>query len=333
MGDAPAGAGPVTPDAQAQRLIDAVEIAGRPDFSELTPAEARIAFDRSIEALGGGREELAAVAEGTLAGAAGPRPIRLYRPLAGPTPAPALLWMHGGGFVFGSLASYDGFCRALANRSQCTIVALDYRLAPEHPFPAGADDCLAAWRDLHARAGELGLDRDRLAIGGDSAGGSLAAGLTLAARAGGAPVPRFALLVYPGVGMDTSTESHRRFASGYLLTRRTIDWCYRHYTGGGPPPRDVRFAPLVAPDLSGLPPCCIVVAGCDPLHDEGVAYARRLREAGVAVELLDYASTVHGFMLFPGVLDVATEAIAAAGERLARALAVREMRALSPVRP
>jgi acetyl esterase len=214
-----------------------------------------------------------------------------------------LVWLHGGGHVVGTLDSYDALCRMLCMDAECIVIAVDYRLAPEHKFPAGVEDSYAALKWSFTHAASLGGDRDRVALGGDSAGGNLAAVCAILARDGKIGDLVLQLLVYPRTAAAEDSESHHRYADGHLLTRRTILWFHDHYRASGDDRRDWRYAPLDCPDLSDLPPALVIVGECDPLHDEGVAYADALRRAGNAVTLSDYPGMIHPFFSMGGALD------------------------------
>jgi acetyl esterase/lipase len=234
-----------------------------------------------------------------------------------------LVWIHGGGFVIGSLPSYDHVCRTLAERSGCAVISLDYRLAPEHPFPAGVEDCIAAVSWIAEHAGELGIDADHLAVGGDSAGGNLACVVTLAARDKGGPDIAFQLLVYPGTDLGRDAPSMTENASGYLLESNSLDWFVAHYLGDAELVDvidDWRASPIRAGDHAGLPPALVITAGFDPIRDFGERYAERLRGSGVAVELHRYEGMVHGFLSLPTVLDDGDAALTESAEALAKAL-------------
>jgi len=227
---------------------------------------------------------------------------------------PVLLYLHGGGFVIGSLDTHDSLCRQLALRSGAAVVALDYRLAPEHRFPTAVDDAWAALQWLHAHAATLGLDGSRLAVGGDSAGGTLAAVCALRARDQGLPLA-LQLLITPGTSAQGDTASRRLFANGFLLDAATIDWFFdqyidRHHRA------DWRFAPLNHESLEGVAPACVILAECDPLVDEGIAYADRLRAAGVPVALELVRGLTHDFIKMGRVLKEAGEAQQAAAEAM-----------------
>jgi acetyl esterase len=238
-------------------------------------------------------------------------PLRLYR---GATTSPddtlpALVYFHGGGWVIGDLDTHDSLCRHLANGARCIVVAVDYRLAPEHKFPAAVEDCFAATSWVAREAVALGIDRERLAVGGDSAGGNLAAVVSLIARDRGAPKLRYQALLYPAVDCGMTHSSHDRFAEGYLLTRPTMKWFYEHYLREPADIDDWRASPLRADDLSGVAPALVLTAGNDVLRDEGEAYARRLQEAGVAVQLRHFPDQIHGFLTMGKIIEAAQPAL------------------------
>jgi len=242
----------------------------------------------------------------SIPGPAGPIPVRIY----GHEPAaPVLIWFHGGGFVAGSIEAQDPVYRLLALRSGCTLLAVDYRLAPEHPFPAAVEDACAvlSWVTTHGR--ERGLDPARVAIGGDSAGANLATVAARRARDRGAVVPRFQALVYPVTDATMSRESYNTFAEGYMLTRRHMEWYYAQYLPPGTDPRNPDVSPLFAPSLAGLPPALVLTAEYDPLRDEGEVYAARLRDAGVDVSLTRCAGLIHGFFSMGGIVPAAYRAV------------------------
>jgi acetyl esterase len=297
-------------------VLDKIRRANRPPFYALSVPDAREAYVAASEILEVPRATLARVEDITLPAADGsPRPARLYAPSA--DTLPVLLYLHGGGFTIGNLETHDSLCRQLALRSGAAVVAFDYRLAPEHRFPAAVDDSWCAMRWLANHAHTLGLDGTRLAIGGDSAGGTLAAVAAIHARDVGLPL-RAQLLITPGTTAHADTPSHRMFASGYLLEAEGIAWFFDQYI-----PReqreDWRFAPLLADDLEGVAPACVILAECDPLVDEGVAYADRLRAAGVPVDLELYRGVTHDFIKLGRVLPEAHHAQAAAGAALRHA--------------
>ncbi|HEY0266276.1 MAG TPA: alpha/beta hydrolase, partial [Rhizomicrobium sp.] len=221
---------------------------------------------------------------------------------------PALVFMHGGGWTLGSLATYEPFCRELANACGMIVIWVEYRLAPEAPFPAAYDDTLAAWRWVQENYAELGADPARIMIGGDSAGGNLAAAAALALRGETGIQPWRQLLLYPCLDLSASLASHRRFADGYLLTAPLYAW-YRNNYMNGASPDDWRLSPLSAGDLSGLPPTVLLYAGFDPLRDEAAAYAMKLTMAEVRVETLYFADMIHGFLTMGGAIPAAHAAV------------------------
>ena len=231
--------------------------------------------------------------------------VRAYRPVSGEV-LPALVYFHGGGWTIGDLDTHDVLCRQLANGARCAVFSVDYRLAPESPFPAAVEDCLAATRFVFEKSGSLKIDVSRIAVGGDSAGGNLAAVVALHRQL---PLA-FQLLIYPATDQRCDTESHRRNAAGYLLTREGIEFFRRCYLPEKKHWADWRASPLLAASHAGLPPAFVITAGYDPLRDEGREYAERLAQAGVEVAYREYSDMVHGFLLFGGVLDTANTAVA-----------------------
>lgn len=297
-------------------VLDRIRRAKRPPFHTLTPAAARAAYEAGAEVLEPPRAPLARVENFEIPAADGTRlRARLYAPAHGRLPI--LLYTHGGGFVIGSLETHDSLCRQLALASGGAVVALDYRLAPEHRFPAAVDDTWAALAWLAANAAALGLDETRIAVGGDSAGGTLAAVAALHARDCGLPLA-LQLLITPGTTANADTPSHRMFAEGFLIDAATIAWFFDHYIDRAQR-HDWRFAPLLADDLDGVAPACVVLAECDLLVDEGLAYADRLRAAGVAVELELYRGLSHDFIKMGRALKEAGHAVAACGAALKQA--------------
>jgi acetyl esterase len=245
--------------------------------------------------------------------------VRIYVPRAAPS-LPATVYYHGGGFVLGDLDTHDALCRHLALRSESIVIAVDYRLAPEHPFPAAPEDACAAFAWVSANARELGVDARRIAVAGDSAGGNLAAVVAQRMRERGGAAPSFQLLIYPAVDLTRSFESHRRFANGFLLTEPMIDWFLASYLTNSSQMHDPNGSPIVTRDLSGLAPAHIVTAGFDPLRDEGEAYAEAMRAAGVPTTTRCYDSLIHGFVNMAGLVDAARHAIDDIAEVLRRAL-------------
>jgi acetyl esterase len=223
---------------------------------------------------------------------------------------PAIVYLHGGGWSLGSLATYEPFCRSLANTTGQIVIWVEYRLAPEAPYPAALDDTLAAWRWVQENHGELGADPARISVGGDSAGGNLAAVAALVLREQGGVMPWRQLLLYPCLDMSASLASHRRLADGYLLTASVYTWYRDNYVPAGVRRDDWRLSPLFADDLAHLPPAIILYAGFDPLRDEAAAYVMKLTLAGVAVEPLYFGDMIHGFLTMGGAIPAARAAIA-----------------------
>ena len=302
-------------DPQAKALLDVMP--PMPDFSTLDLALARA----GMALLDTGEPEAVAKVENrTIPGPAGEIPIRVYTPHER-GPLPGLVYFHGGGFVLCNLDSHDGICRSLANAAGCVVVSVDYRLAPEHPFPAAPEDCYAATQWVAKNGSELGIDVARLAIGGDSAGGNLTAVTALMARDRGGPVLRFQLLVYPVTDCAFDTASYRENAEGYLLTTGMMRWFWEKYLADPKQGAEAYASPLRAQNLAHLPPGLCITAGYDPLRDEGEAYAERLRKAGVVVETIRYPGMFHGFFGMTAQLDAARAAVAEAGAALRAALA------------
>jgi acetyl esterase len=299
-------------------LLERIERARRRPLYAMTPAEARATYERSAEVLDLPREPLRRVQDLLIPAADGtPLRARLYADTE--AAASGLLYLHGGGFVVGSLETHDSLCRQLARRSGGAVLALDYRLAPEHRFPTAVDDAWAALRWLHAHAAEIGVDVARLAVGGDSAGGTLAAVCALLSRDHGLRLA-LQLLITPGAVGRRETGSHRLYANGFLLDAATIEWFFDHAIEHAHRD-DWRFAPLHADDLEGVAPACVVLAECDPLVDEGLAYADRLRAAGVAVTLELFRGVTHDFIKMGRALPEATAALDAAAGALRAAWA------------
>ena len=305
-------------DPQAKLLIDQMASMGTPAIHAMSVPEAR-AFIDSLRAFNGEVDDVAHVENVTIPGPASDIPARLYRP-AGQTPFPLLVYFHGGGWVIGGVESHDGLCRTLANTAGCSVLSIDYRLAPEHKFPAAVDDCYAATAWAVARAAALGADPARVAVGGDSAGGTLSAVVAQLARDRKGPPLRFQLLVYPATDARYDTPSYRENATGYFLEQEDMRWFYDHYLRSDADRADPRASPLRAADLRGLPPALMITAEFDPLRDEGEAYADRLREAGVPVTLTRYGGMIHGFFGMWPLLDQGKQAVAEAATALRAAL-------------
>jgi acetyl esterase/lipase len=305
-------------DPQAQALLDQIVGSGLPPLNALSVPEARQAA-LALGGMAGAPEAVAGVTNRTIPGPAGDLPVRIYTP-AGTPPFPVLVYLHGGGWVIGNLDTHDGVCRGLTNAVGCMVVSVDYRLAPEHKFPAAAEDAYAATCWVAAHAAGIGADPARLAVGGDSAGGNLSAVVALMARDRGTPQLRYQLLVYPVTDAACDTPSYRENADGYFLTRDMMRWFWNHYLRSSADGENPYASPLRAGDFHGLPPALVMTAEFDPLRDEGEAYAARLRAADVPVTLSRYDGMIHGFFGMAGVVDRAQDAVKEAAARLRRAL-------------
>lgn len=308
-------------DPHASRLLAILKSARRPDPDSTGPAEWRQAF-AALMRLSGAPERVSFVEERFLPANLGALALRLYTPRGlDYALGPGLVYFHGGGFIAGSLETHDAFCRSLANAGGCRVVAVDYRVAPEHKFPTALLDCYRAASWVKAHASMLGIDRHRLAVGGDSAGASLAAIVCGMARA--APGPPFALqlLICPITDFAASQASRRALATGYLLEQRAMERELALYLPAGFNMADPGLSPLHLAELGGLPPACIHTAEFDPLRDEGEAYAERLKEAGVAVRHTCHSGMIHLFYAMGGAIPYARRALAAIGEEIRMALA------------
>jgi len=307
---------------QAQAFIDLLVQRGVPPTHTLTPAEARKFYRERRALTQPDPAEVAQVRELQADGPHGPIPLRLYRPLGSAASAllPVLVYYHGGGWTIGDLDTHDTLCRELCNGSGCAVVAVDYRMGPEHRFPAAVDDVLAATRWVRREAAALGVDAQRLAVGGDSAGGNLAAVVAIAARdAGDLPVA-WQLLIYPATDMRRIHPSHTTNGQGYVLTRDTIGYFHDHYIADAAQDLDWRASPLLREDLAGLPPALVLTAGYDPLRDEGLDYARALTAAGNRASYVCFERQIHGFITMGRLLDEANTAVALCAAELRRAL-------------
>jgi len=288
-------------DPQAQKVVDALAALNLKAFKDSTPAEARESM-RSRTAALGPFEEVAAVADHRVPVTGGEITVRVYRP-AGVGPHPVLVFYHGGGWVIGDLYTHDGICRSIVNAAGCAVASVDYRLAPEFKYPTPVDDSYAGLLWVVANATRLGLDAARVAVGGDSAGGNLAAVMALMARDRRGPRLLLQILVYPVTNYDFNTISYRENATGFVLSTEDMRWFWRHYLSREEQGREPLVSPLLAKSLADLPPALVITAGCDPLRDEGEAYAGRLRDAGVAVTLTQYSGMFHGFLRMTRILD------------------------------
>jgi len=307
-------------DPNLQTMLDQLASMGGPAMTEVSAPEAREMYKLMIAA-DAPPQDVASVEARSIPSASGDIPARVYRPASTPLgdPPPILVWYHGGGWVIGDLETTDGVARKLANRAQAIVVSVDYCLAPEHPYPAPVEDCWKVLEWVAEHGAELGGDPSRLAVGGDSAGGNLSAVMAIKARDAGIPL-RQQLLVYPAVDLTLSFPSIDENGEGYLLTKDSMVWFVNHYVGGNDP-KDPQISPYYADDISGVAPAQVLTAEFDPLRDEGEAYAERLKDAGVAVDVKRYDGMIHGFYGLGVVTPVADEAIAASAERLRAAFA------------
>ena len=314
------------PDARA--LLDLIAERNLPATHTLTPVDARAFYRDRRGFTQPPAPDVGALLDTRCEGPHGAIPLRIYRPMGGgaaPTRGsallPALVYYHGGGWTIGDLDTHDVLCRELCNGSGAVVVAVDYRMGPEHRFPAAVDDCLAATYWVRQQASELGVDAGRLAVGGDSAGGNLAAVVAILARdAGDLPIAH-QLLIYPATDMRRGHPSHQTNGNGYLLTTETIDYFHDHYIDEPAHDHDWRASPLLHPDLSGLPPALVLTAGFDPLRDEGLDYANRLVAAGNRATYVCFERQIHGFITMGRVIDEAHAAVTLCAGELVRALA------------
>lgn len=290
-------------DPQTGAFLQQLADAGARSFSDQPPQESRKAFSGLIDLLPPASAEPAVIKDVEMPGPGGLLPLRIYTP-KGDGPFAVLVYVHGGGFVIGSVEDYDAVCRELCCRVGCILVSVEYRLAPEAPFPAAAEDACAALDWVADHCGEFNGDPTRLAVGGDSAGGNLAAVSAQHARDRGLQGLRAQLLVYPATQIGEETASMRDNAYGYLLTRADMDYFIGHYVPEGTDTADPRLAPRQASDFSGLAPAWVATCEYDPLRDEGEDYARALEGAGVTVKSERYAGAIHGTFSFFAVLDI-----------------------------
>ncbi|WP_260420399.1 alpha/beta hydrolase [Acidovorax soli] len=296
-------------------VLERMARAGHPPLYTRTPQDARKAYAAGADVLEVPKAALPRVEDFTIPARDGHAlPARLYAPSTG-TPLPVLLYTHGGGFTIGGIGTHDILCRELARLAGCMVVSLDYRLAPEYRFPTASNDAWDALAWLHANAARLGADAERIAVGGDSAGGTLATVSAILARDAGLALA-LQLLIYPGCAAHQDTPSHTRFASGLVLDEPAITWFFGQYVGTREERNDWRFAPLHADDVEGIAPAWIGLAECDPLVDEGVDYADKLRAAGVAVDLEIYRGVTHEFIKMGRAIPEARQAHADAARAL-----------------
>lgn len=307
-------------DPQVQELRERSVAAGAIPLYRLSLAEARERDLADIQAAGGDPEPVEQVWDDQVDGPQGPLAIRVYRPAAGGPLLPVLIYFYGGGWTLGNLETCDAICRRLANSTPCVVVSASYRLAPENPFPAAVDDCLAATRQIADRAESFGGDCSRVAVGGDSAGGNLAAVVALMARDGAGPELAAQLLVYPNTDSAAETASMVENNDPAFFNARSIAWYRSHYLASPDDATNPLVSPLRAESLAGLPPALVITAELDPLRDEGEQYARRLADSGVQTRLSRYDGMIHGFFAMSGILDAGGRALAEAADFLRETL-------------
>ena len=305
-------------DPQAQAVLAQIPPMTDEVLRALTPPLLRQAM-ATMPGSAGPVEPLPRVESRTLPGPAGEIPVRIYA-ASEARGLPGLVYFHGGGFVIGGLDTHDGTCRSLAKATGCIVVSVDYRLAPEHKFPAGPEDCYAATRWVAEKGAEIGVDPSRIAIGGDSAGGNLAVVVALMARDRGGPALRHQLLIYPVTNHDFSTASYEENKQGYLLSREMMRWFWNHYLSDAKQGEQPYASPLRVKSFAGLPPAHVITAEFDPLRDEGEALAARLAADGVPTTRTRYDGMIHGFFSMTAQVDAAKRAVAEAAAAVRKAL-------------
>ena len=312
-------------DPESQRLIDLMAAANRPAWNTLSPQAARELYLSLRPGAQGPRPADVKVIDRTIPGPSGELPVRIYRPATAAADAklPGLVYAHGGGWVFGSLDSHDVLCAQLAIEAGIVVFAVDYRLAPEARFPGAFDDMVAGLKWVAAHGASIDIDATRLAIGGDSAGGNLAAAVSIWARDHGGPKLRLQLLAYPVTDAVARAESYRRYEDGYGLNAATMEWFFDHYTPDKSTRNDWRVSPLRAKSLAGLAPALVITAGYDPLRDEGRAYAARLHQEGTQADLMEFGGMLHGFLSSPMLLHGARRGTSLCAAALREALVQR----------
>jgi len=294
---------------EIRALLAMLDAQASPRIETLDPVQARLNREAPMKKLGGEPEALGRIENMSIAGPGGDIPIRIYARESGGL-RPALVYFHGGGFVIGNIDTHDALCRAIAKESDSIVISVEYRLAPEHKFPAAVEDAHAATVWAAANAQRLGIDARRLAVGGDSAGGNLATVVALRCRDNSGPALAGQVMIYPVTDASSlQSQSHREWGEGYLLTTAGLKWLYGHYVASPELLFHPEVSPLLAKNLRGLPPALIIVAEFDPLRDEGEAYAKRLRRAGVPVALTTYPGMIHGFVSMLGVVTDARRAV------------------------
>jgi acetyl esterase len=300
-------------DPQTKFVLEQLAAAGAPPLESLTPEQARTAFMLPR----GEVEPVGKVEDRTIPGPASDIPVRIYYPADSQMTYPALVFYHGGGWVVGNIDTHDDVCRALTNYANCVTISVDYRLAPEHKFPAAVEDAYAAVEYVYNHAKDFQVDLSRIAVGGDSAGGNLAAVVTNLAKDRNTPSICFQLLIYPSTNVGGEpTASMRENAEGYFLTKGTMEWFRNCYLNGEEDKLNPLLSPILYEDFNGLPPALVITAEYDPLRDEGEEYASKLKAAGVEVEVIRYDGTIHGFISMSAVINQGKEALKKAGQAL-----------------
>lgn len=296
-------------DPQAKWVLDIAEEKGLPKLDELTPAESKAAYEERALILTFKDVDIGKTVDIDIPGPLGNIPIRIYHPVGMTSPLPVLVYYHGGGWVIGSRDTHDSLCRLIANSGPFVVVSVDYRMGPEHPFPAAVQDSISALDWTVNNIADYNGIPDKIAVGGDSAGGNLSAVVSLIARDEKAYLPKFQWLIYPATQMEMTTSSHEKFAEGYFLTRSLMEYFQSHYLKNESDRKDWRASPLLAESLAGLPPALIQTAGFDPLQDEAIAYADRMNKEGSEATHTHYEGMIHGFINLGGAVDKATDCV------------------------
>jgi acetyl esterase len=308
-----------TMDPQTKAILDMMATQESKPLSETSPAEFREQYRTSSEMMDGTDIEIDSVEDRTIPGPDGEIPVRIYRPVSsGSDSLPILVFYHGGGWVIGDLDTHDAACRHICGDAGIIVMAVDYRLAPENPFPAPIEDAIAAVSWVEENAAEIGADATKIAVGGDSAGGNLAAVVCHHMRDTDGTNIVYQMLWYPGVGQEEgkTSSSMEEFASGFLLQKETMDWFEAHYGGGRDISGEPQYAIIRADNCSNLPPALLLTAGFDPLQDDGQSYGRKMQAAGVAVDFAHFESTIHGFLTMGRAIPVAVEALELSSKKL-----------------
>ncbi len=296
-------------DPQAKWVLDIAEEKGMPPLDELTPAESKAAYEERALTLTFKDVDIGKTVDVDIPGPLGDIPIRIYHPVGMTAPLPVLVYYHGGGWVIGSRNTHDSLCRLIANSGPFVVVSVDYRMGPEAPFPAAVQDSVAAFNWTVDNIAKYNGDPNKIAVGGDSAGGNLSAVVSLMAREAKTYLPKFQWLIYPATQMEMTTPSHEKFSEGYFLTRSLMEYFQRQYLQREEDKKDWRASPILADNLAGLPPALIQTAGFDPLQDEAIAYANRMNEEGSEARHTHYEGMLHGFITLGGVIDKATDCV------------------------